>query len=70
MKITLIISIIINIFCRNIILNIFYFRNSKITLKIIGIGESKILRNDTIQNFKDLKYLKEVFINGIKQDKI
>ena len=70
LKITLIKSIIINIFCRNIILNLFYFRNSKITLKIKGVGESQILGNDTIQNFKDLKYLKEIFINGIKQDKI
>ena len=70
MKITLIKSIIINIFCRNIILNLFYFRNSKITLKIIGIGESKILRNDTPYNFKGFNYLKEVFINEKKQNTI
>ena len=40
------------------------------TLKIRGIGESIIFGNETTKHFRDINYLKEVYINGNKQDKI
>ena len=72
------ILLIINMFCQiksNILFNLFYFQNSsKITLKIKGIGESYIFGNgkieDDVFNFTNINYLKEVSINGKKQDKI
>ena len=65
--------ILINIFCKlhNIKqMNLFIFYDSKITLKIKGIGDSIIFGNETGQNFQDINYLKEVYINGNKQNKI
>ena len=46
------------------------FEYSKITLKIKGKGENTILANETFCKFKDNNFLKEVYINGIKQDRI
>jgi hypothetical protein len=43
----------------------YYFQSSKISLKIKGVGENKILGN-----FSNFNCLKEVYINGNKQDKI
>ena len=45
-------------------------KNSKITLKIKGIGINTILGNETNVNFKSINYLNEVYINGNRQDKI
>ena len=45
--------------------NIIDFHDSKITLKIKGIGEKAILGNI---NYKIFNYLKEVYINGDKQN--
>ena len=58
-------SIILNIFCqiKNNILNLFFFQDSKITLKIKGIGYNTILGNETNYNFKGINNLKEVNIN-------
>ena len=52
------------------LLDLFYFQNSKITLKIKGIGINTILGNETNENFKRINFLNEVYINGNKQDKI
>ena len=41
---------------------------SKITLKIKGEGENTILGNETDEYFEDINFLKEVYINGIKQN--
>ena len=46
----------------------YYFQYSKISLKIKGIGDSSILGNDTGFPFKDINYLNEVSINGIRQE--
>ena len=51
-------------------MNLFIFYDSIITLKIKGIGDSIIFGNETGQNFQDINYLKEVYINGNRQDKI
>ena len=71
--IIIIASIIINICCqiKNNIFNLFFFKYSKISLKIKGIGDNNILGVDNINsNFQDIIYLKEVYINGVRQDKI
>ena len=44
------------------------FHESKITLKIKGIGEKAILGNAYDKTFKGINHLKEVIINGYKQD--
>ena len=65
--------IIINIFCKiksNIIFDLFYVQySSKITLKVKGIGDINILGNINNQ-FEGIRYLKEVHINGIRQNQI
>ena len=47
--------------------NFYFFHDSYIYLKIKGVGENSILGNTTKSN---IAYLKEVYINGKKQDKI
>ena len=58
--------IIINILCQitNTRYSVFYFHNSKITLKTKGIGEYSILENDTHYTFYGINFLNEVKING------
>ena len=69
--INLILFIIICLIKSNILFDLFSIQySSKITLKIKGIGDSYILENDTNSKFTGLYYLKEVKINGIKQNKI
>ena len=72
--INLIQFIIINIFnqIKNSILpDLFLFQDSNITLKIKGIGDSIIFGNvGRYNNFTGISYLKEVHINGNKQDTI
>ena len=53
----------------NILFNLLYFQNSKITLKIKGIGDSILFGNGN-GIFTGINYLKEVYINGNKQDTI
>ena len=63
----------IYIFCQiksKKLLDLFHYQNSKITLKIKGIGIYTILGNVTNGNFKSINYLNEVYINGNRQDKI
>ena len=72
-KITLIKFLIFILFFQiksDILLNLFDFQNSKITLKINGSGIHTILGNFTNINFKNINNLKEVYINEIEQDKI
>ena len=66
------ISILINILyqIKNNIFDLFYFQYSKITLKIRGIGYNNIIGNDNFCKFQGINYLKEVYINGNKQDTI
>ena len=45
-------------------------KDSKISLKIKGIGESAILGNEGDLNFSGINYLKEVYINENKQETI
>ena len=71
--ITLITILLLNKICQiksNFLLNLFHFQNSKITLKIKGIGDSIIFGNESSGSFKGINYLKEIYINGNKQDKI
>ena len=49
---------------------LFNFLYSKITLKIKGIGEINIFPKNRIYTFENINYLKEVNINGNKQDSI
>ena len=67
---TLIRSIILNIFSQNILFDLFKFQDSKITLRIKGIGESILFGNITKYSFQNINHLKEVSINGNKQDTI
>ena len=46
----------------------FKYKYSKIYLKIKGEGENTILSNYKNYDFKGINYLKDVFINGDKQD--
>ena len=64
--------LIINIFSiiKSFKLNINYFRFSKITLKINGVGDINILGNNGYFKFDGITYLEEVYINGIKNDTI
>ena len=68
----LILSIIKIIFCRikYNIFDLFYFQNSKITLKIRGIGHNDILGNQEKNYFNGIIFLKEVYINGNITDSI
>ena len=54
----------------NVNFDLFHYQVSKITLKIKGIGDSYILGNETDYNFTGFKNLKEVYINGLKQNTI
>ena len=54
----------------NINFDLFHYQVSKITLKIKGIGDSYILGNETNYTFTGFKNLKEVYINGLKQNTI
>ena len=58
--------IIINLFIRAIsnIFDYFYAKDSKITLKVKGIGYSYIFGNATNYYFKNISYLNEVRVNG------
>ena len=67
-KLIMIINIFISI--KGNKFDFYYFHYSKITLKVKGIGENNILGDNKDYNFSDIDYLKEVFINGHKQDKI
>ena len=64
--------LIINVFIqiKNNAFDFYYFRLSKISLKIRGTGENTILGNlsSNNNNFKDINYLTEVYINGKKQN--
>ena len=66
----IIVSILINIFyqIKNNIFDLFYFQDSKITLKIKGIGYNNILGYADNYNFQGINKLKDVYINGIKQN--
>ena len=71
--INLIKFIIIDIFLKiknNILLDLFHFHNSKIELKIKGIGDSIIFGNERYCNFTGINYLKEVYINGNKKNTV
>ena len=72
--INLIIFIIINIFYQiktNTLFDSFYFQHlSNITLKIKGIGESYIFGHEQYHNFTQINYLKDVYINGERQETI
>jgi len=46
--------------------NLYFYQYSKITLKIKGNRENAIFN----KNFKSIIYLKEVYINGNKQNEI
>ena len=46
----------------------YYFHYSKISLKIKGMGENNILGVKNVYSF--INYLKEVYINGNKEDVI
>ena len=57
--------IITKLLCRTIsIYDFVFFQDSKITLKVKGIGENVILNS----NYQNKNYLKEVFINGEKKN--
>ena len=65
--------IIINIFGQinnNKIFDLFYFQDSKITLKIKGIGYHSLFGNEIKGNFSGINFLKSVKINGIMKNKI
>ena len=64
--------IIINLFIRAIsnIFDYFYAKDSKITLKVKGIGYSYIFGNATNYYFKNISYLNEVRVNGNIQETI
>ena len=48
--------------------NFYYFKQSNISLKIKGTGNYNILGNEIDNNFTDINSIKEVNINGIKQN--
>ena len=54
--------------CNN--LDFYYSQYSKISLKIKGVGKNAILGNQKYYNFTSINYLKEVYINGNKQEAI
>ena len=67
--INFIILIIIYQIKSNMHFNFFHFQYySKITLKVKGIGVSSIIGNHVNNNFSAIHYLKEVYINGQKQN--
>ena len=66
-------SIIMNIFYQikcNISFDLFNYCLSNITLKIKGIGIKDIVGNNSQYNFKGFNNLKDIYINGKKQDSI
>ena len=69
--INLITFIIINLFCKiksYILYDFFHFQySSKIILKVKGIGENYIFGNN-YYTFNGFDFLKDVYINGIKQN--
>ena len=72
-KFSLIKSIIINSFCNrksNILFDLLNFQESKITLKIKGIGYHSLFCNEIKYNFSKINYLKNVIINGKTQNEI
>ena len=64
--------IILNLFIRTKSnkLDFYYFKYSKISLKIKGKATNSLLGNSGIYTFKGINYIKEVYINGNKQDKV
>ena len=70
---TLIKQIILNMAIKiksNTIFDLALFQDSKIILKIKGIGENKLFGNEIGYNFTSINYLKQVIINGKAQDTI
>ena len=63
-------SIIMNIFSQNCLLDLLYFQDSIIKLKLKGIGESYLFGNTTNYSFPYIDKLKEIYINGVLQDEI
>ena len=65
-------SIIINLYTqiKSHKFNFYNFKYSKISLKIKGIGTNNILGNDPVFGFNGMSYIKEIYINGNKQDSI
>ena len=66
-------SIIMNIFYQikcNISFDLFKYCLSNITLKIKGISIKDIVGNNSQYNFKGFNNLKDIYINGKKQDSI
>ena len=64
-------TIIINIFRQinnNKIFDLFYFQDSKITLKIKGIGYHNLFGNEIENNFTGINHLKVVKINGKEKE--
>ena len=71
--IILISSLMMKIFCqKNSIVNfdLIFYHDSKIILKMKGIGENRIFGNSSDYVFKSISHLKNVYINGNKQDTI
>ena len=64
--------IMLNLFIltTNKLSDLILYHDSKITLKVKGIGNSTIFVNKTKYNFKNINYLKEVHINEIQQSSI
>ena len=71
-SIIIIYLILMNLFIKtkNSIYLFNYNQESKISLKIIGIGENAILGNETDHYFNGINYLEKVIINGNEQETI
>ena len=50
------------------IFNIYYIKDSKISLKIKGVGNINILNDDNTYKFTSFNFLNKVIINGIEQE--
>ena len=64
--------IILNLFNKTINnkFNFYYFKFSKISLRIKGIGTKTLLSNSGTYSFKGLNFIKQIYINGNIQDKV
>ena len=65
--ISLIKFVIVNNYCHvncKKLFDLFNFKYSKITLKVKGIGDNTLFGNETNYNFNNIKFLKEIKING------
>ena len=64
--------IILNLFNKTINnkFNFYYFKFSKISLRIKGIGTKTLLSNSGTYSFKGLNFIKQIYINGNIQSKV